>query len=313
MNLIDVVRYYRRHAYLDKDAYGCLLFALQLPSICSRIKKRAGFEEYVDLDTDKKEYIKWLCEHRNSFGVFFNELLYNDRMWKKFCKSIYKLRCMVVHEGAFVRISGKSTSDYTFYFVEDAPSAIIGKCVFTSTPVFCSCFFEAALETFKDPKLNDYLNVTPYETMFFPNMVYNSLSAGAYDHYLSFWKEHSDVDKVLNCIYDHLCSCKKGRMILDEMKEHFSDQQDAPYKYRKSKTDNRDVCIMLNPNKWIIREKRYKPGCIVEDLTVANFVLSYDDYQRMIAIHDALCEFVNKNPFGLSRSDVEKQLKEFFE
>ena len=58
MNLIDVVRYYRRSAYLDKDAYGCLLFALQLPSVCSRIKKRAGFEEYVDLDTDKKEYIK---------------------------------------------------------------------------------------------------------------------------------------------------------------------------------------------------------------------------------------------------------------
>lgn len=317
MNLIDVVRYYRRHAYLDKDAYGCLLFALQLPSICSRIKKRAGFAEYVDLDTDKKEYIKWLCEHRNSFGVFFNELLYNDRMWKKFCKSIYKLRCMVVHEGAFVRISGKSTSDYTFYFVEDAPSVIIGKCVFTSIPVFCSCFFEAALETFNDPKLNDYLDVTPYETMFFPNMVYNSLSAGSYDHYLSFWKEHSDDDKILNCIYDHLCSCKKGRMILDEMKKHFSNQQDVPYKYRKSKTDNRDfdrdVCIMLNSNKWIVREKRYKPGCIVEDLTVANFVLSYDDYQRMIAIHDALCEFVNKNPFGLSRSDVDKKLKEFFE
>ena len=54
MNLIDVVRYYRRHAYLDKDAYGCLLFALQLPSICSRIKKRAGFAEYVNLDADKK-------------------------------------------------------------------------------------------------------------------------------------------------------------------------------------------------------------------------------------------------------------------
>lgn len=106
-------------------------------------------------------------------------------------------------------------------------------------------------------------------------------------------------------------------MILDEMKKHFSNQQDVPYKYRKSKTDNRDfdrdVCIMLNSNKWIVREKRYKPSCIVEDLTVANFVLSYDDYQRMIAIHDALCEFVNKNPFGLSRSDVEKKLKEFFE
>ena len=39
MDMIDVVRYYRYRVDVEKDAYGCLLFALQLPSICSRIKK----------------------------------------------------------------------------------------------------------------------------------------------------------------------------------------------------------------------------------------------------------------------------------
>ena len=317
MNLIDVVRYYRYRVDVEKDAYGCLLFALQLPSICSRIKKRAGFEEYVGLNTDRKQYNEWLCEYRDSFSRYFSEISYNDELWNTFRESIHKLRCIVVHEGVFVKISGEDTDDYTFYFVKDVSSTIIGDCVFTSIPVFCSCFFDAALEMFKDPRLNDYLDVTPYETMFFPNTVYNSLSVDVYDHYLSFWKKYSDDDKALNCIYDHLSRCKKGRRILDEIREHFYEHPNQPYKYRKSKTDNRDfnrdVCIMHGFDKWIVHEKRYEPGCIVEDLKVANFIMSYDDYQHMLFIHNTLCEFVNKNPFDLSRSSVEKKLKEFFE
>lgn len=313
MDMIDVVRYYRYRVDVEKDAYGCLLFALQLPSICSRIKKNAGFTEYAELKNDGGKYTEWLCEHRDSFGRYFKEISYNDEMWKKFRESIYHLRCTVVHEGVFVKINGESTNDYTFYFVKDVSGAIIGDCVFTSIPMFCSCFFDAALETFKDPKLNGYLDVTPYETMFFPNMVYNDLSTAIYDHYLSFWKEYSDDDKALNCIYDHLCSCKKGRRILDEMREHFYEHPNQLYKYRKSKTDNRDfnrdVCIMHGFDKWIVHEERYEADYIMKNLKVANFVLSYDDYKRMISIHDTFRKFVNEEPFSLTRSEVEEYLK----
>lgn len=55
MDMIDVVRYYRYRVDVEKDAYGCLLFALQLPSICSRIKKNAGFTEYAELKNDGGE------------------------------------------------------------------------------------------------------------------------------------------------------------------------------------------------------------------------------------------------------------------
>lgn len=317
MNMIDVVRYYRYRVDVEKDAYGCLLFALQLPSICSRIKKNAGFAEYAELKNDGEKYTEWLCEHRDSFSRYFNEISYNDELWKTFRESIYKLRCIVVHEGVFVKISGEDTDDYTFYFVNDVSSVIMGKCVFMSIPVFCSCFFDAALETFKDPKLSDYLDVTPYETMFFPNMVYNDLNTKAYNHYLSFWEKYSDEDRALNCIYDHLCSCKKGRMILNEMSEHFYEHPNQPYKYRKSKTDNRDfnrdVCIMRGFDKWIVREKRYETDCIMKNLKVANLIMSYDDYKRMISIHDALRKFVNEEPFSLTRSNVEENLKKLFE
>lgn len=316
MDMVDVVRYYRYHVDVEKDAYGCLLFALQLPSICSRIKKNAGFVKYVELTNDGKKYIEWLCEHRDSFGRYFNDIVHDDEAWARFCKSIYHLRCTVVHEGVLVKINDKSTEDYTFYFVKDVPGAIIGYCVFTSVHVFCSCFFDAALETFKDTKLNGYLDVTPYETMFFPNMVYNDLSIEAYNYYVSFWEKYSAEDAALNCIYDHLCSCKKGRMILDEMREYFDDQHDIPYKYRKSKIDNRDfnrdVCIMHGFDKWIVREERYEADCIMKNLKVANFVLSYDDYKRMISIHDALRKFVSEEPFSLTRSNVEENLKKLF-
>ena len=118
---------------------------------------------------------------------------------------------------------------------------------------------------------------------------------------------------MLYCIYDRLRFCKQKRMILNEMKRHFDKHPGSSYKYRKSKTDNRDfnrdVGIILGADKWIVHEKRYNDDSSMTDLTFANLILSYDDYQRMLSIYNAWNQFIKEHPFCLTRLDVERELK----
>lgn len=156
----------------DDNQYSCLLFALQLPSICSRIEKEIGIVEYVDRKSDNELYRLWLLEHRDLFSAYFNELSYNDALWKKFYDSIYNLRCMMVHEGVLWKITNTvpKSSECTLYLIKGSGYLMTDECIFISLRVFCSCLFKAALETVKDLRLMDCSGKTSYETMFFQTM-----------------------------------------------------------------------------------------------------------------------------------------------
>ena len=71
VNLIELIDMYRNK--LDKDRYSCLLFALQLPSICSRIEypNRGKYTAYYNDDgrpKDGKLYRKWIKDHYSYFN-----------------------------------------------------------------------------------------------------------------------------------------------------------------------------------------------------------------------------------------------------
>lgn len=83
----------------DNDAqFSCLMFALQLPSICARLEfPRDKYEQFYSGGTprDRELYIKWLEKnHALLVAVSSGFLTFNE-----FCSAVYELRCSLVHEG----------------------------------------------------------------------------------------------------------------------------------------------------------------------------------------------------------------------
>lgn len=82
----------------NDEQFSCLMFALQLPSICARLDfPRDKYEAFYSdrKPRDRELYIKWL-EKNHALLVEGSSgfLTFND-----FCSAVYELRCSLVHEG----------------------------------------------------------------------------------------------------------------------------------------------------------------------------------------------------------------------
>ena len=98
----------------DDDKHSALLFALQIPSVCSRIEYPA--DKYTDFykadgrPIDNKLYKYWIRNHKGKFETLWRLIMSVDELAER----IYGLRNQLTHEGYIV---GKTTK---FYFTESS-------------------------------------------------------------------------------------------------------------------------------------------------------------------------------------------------
>lgn len=106
MYLMDLIKSYREKLIDNPNDYSCLLFALQIPSICSRIEipktkentgesKDGKFYGSKGRIWDGNIYKAWLRNHKNNFV----NICGGSMGMEEFCKNLYELRCKMTHEG----------------------------------------------------------------------------------------------------------------------------------------------------------------------------------------------------------------------
>lgn len=209
MNLIDLINDHRNR--LDENPYDCLLFALQLPSVCSRIEYPKGssfdFDFYkgdngVD---DGSLYKVWLYNHIDSFKpLFYPRIDVNS-----FINDIYKLRCKLTHTGILCDDDCQSVdAETTFYFVdnpyqEDAKFEREGGLFFLPLPQFCRTMYNIAENVIFGHTIP---NVTPYSELLLSSDDFHRIQAAIRlkNMAVSDASDYDDKDWLLKNIYDRL-------------------------------------------------------------------------------------------------------------
>lgn len=139
------------------DKFSALLFALQIPSICSRIefskkeentkgnsKCESPLYEKNGRPLDKNLYLKWLKTHRQKFvTLYVNGVPLGD-----LCEMIYGLRNDMTHAGSFHDLNNK-------LILVDSYDGVLcsGHMLYLSVENFCGMMFDAASETFSSAEM----------------------------------------------------------------------------------------------------------------------------------------------------------------
>lgn len=191
-----------------KDQFAALLFALQIPSICSRIEipktdKNMGtnqndpqilYKEKTGKPFDKNLYHAWLWLHRESFIPWCYSLM----PFNELCDAIYQLRNDVTHAGSLLEV------DSEIVLTENYSTPLFsGKRLFLPIQMFCGTMFDAARYVFSvdgtfyfgssmaDEKLTLHV---------LPNVDFNDIRNYLYLKYHEFWANRHD-DLILYQTY----------------------------------------------------------------------------------------------------------------
>jgi hypothetical protein len=127
----------------NDEQFSCLMFALQLPSICARLDfPRDKYEAFYSdrKPRDRELYIKWLAKNHallveGSSGF----LTFND-----FCSAVYELRCSLVHEG--ILESNKRLQNIRFLSGNGA-GLCLGDKQYIPLYYLCDALFTGALDS----------------------------------------------------------------------------------------------------------------------------------------------------------------------
>lgn len=196
MTLTDLIKEYRKKLEKDSHDLSCLLFALQIPSICSRIEfpwtaENTGTLYREDgIPKDKNMYIEWLNKHRRDFlKICGQSMFFGD-----FCENLYKLRCQMTHEGVIM------TNESKFYFIKGDSGMCVGDVIFLPIKRLCEDMFNIADALIN--RLRADIEVTPVSDVELPTEIYNEIYNDTFETYEIFWKNYSFDDNLLSCIYD---------------------------------------------------------------------------------------------------------------
>jgi len=198
MKLLDLIKEYRERLKVNPNDTSCLLFALQIPSICSRIEfpqtaeNTGTFYRTNGTVMDKNMYKGWLQKHRSNFiDIYSQSMLFDD-----FCENLYKLRCQMTHEGIIM------TNKSKFYFIDGDSAMCIDDIVFLPIKRLCEDMFDTVDITMSNLQVD--IEITLVDEAVLSIETYNKISNDIHKLYRSFWDNYSDDDNMLNCIYDHI-------------------------------------------------------------------------------------------------------------
>lgn len=203
MNLYDMIESFKNKLLHGDvcDKYSALLFALQLPSVCSRVEFPFSDIQYKYLyrssgtPQDKELYMKWLYVHKKSFLLLCVPSEHFDILFKK----LYDLRNELTHESRLF-------SNY-FVFVDaecKTPMFLSNDIAFISIEQLCLTIFEIAqLSSARTLSLFNELNLSAHN--------FDIVRAEIYKRMKQFWDNRLDEeipcdDNQLCCIYDSFCT-----------------------------------------------------------------------------------------------------------
>lgn len=289
MDMIDLIDMYRDK--LDSDLYSCLLFALQLPSICSRVECKEHSDVYDDCWRNKKKhevldkasYKKWLTRH-----IFYLKPLFMPVMDSKtFAENVYNLRCLLTHEGVLLEQSDK---DNNFYFVEGDSTFVLPNMVFLLPVLFCDAMFKCARSFLVNNGIR--LDVGSYPGLLLPLPNYIDVMTTVQKTYIEWstntYEYTDDHDDGLLCIlYDWLhVYCSKGAdedietNELEKMDKFFKENPDKEYIMTGF---SRRCAVIPNTNGLYIKDGPPLYGLSYGKTSELH--LTKKDFSRMLYLH----------------------------
>lgn len=199
MKLERLIYQYKSKLNSDNyDSFSVLLFALQLPSICSRLE--FSFNEYPQFyngneksPKDKKLYKEWIKKH----NYFFKELFYTAMTIETFADILYNFRCQTTHEGSILSNNSK------IYFIDNNNKQVIlliGDAVFISNKAICEDLFNAALYSLKECNKNPKVSLS--KELFISDDIYQNIKRKVKKTFENFWEKHTEEEKRL---YQNYC------------------------------------------------------------------------------------------------------------
>lgn len=302
MYLKDLIESYRKKLNDNSNYYSCLLFALQIPSICSRIEfpktdeNKGGLKEGKFYGPkgrvwDGNMYKAWLKKHSNSFVN-----IYSDSMEiEEFCKKLYDLRCQMTHEGVVM------TGTNRFFFIEANSGAMcVNDIVFLPVKRLCDDMFEAAENTLFNSHKD--INIIQFQDMVLPPEIYNSIMNDVETTYNTFWKNYSDSDNMLNCIYDHIIVSRDDKKDIKQEMDNF---------FRKKPDDIFEIWdfsinfggIVDDKETFIHKEfnKSKSKVCLITNKPTDVLRLSKTEYERMLQVTQDLSKYSEENKFDINK------------
>lgn len=303
MEMLDLIQKYRYKLKINPHDVSCLLFALQIPSICSRIDfpktdENTGKCEYGKFYRkngkvwDANIYKAWLRKHSSHFVD-----IYSDSMTiEAFCNSIYELRNQVTHEGVLMSDKNK------FYFIESDNAMIIGNIiVFIPIKRLCKDMLDAAYDMLIEHHMS--INITLFNDMLVPSEIYNQISNDVSEMYRSFWGDYTEYDQTLYRIYKsiifndpNMCAC---------IDKFFADNHDAIFEI----WDFGDKYGLIDMDEHFVREDyNESKSSICRDSKTNTDVLrlTKQQYERMLQVVSELEDYSKQYPFDITKYiDVE--------
>lgn len=213
----------------EYDKLAALLFALQIPSICSRIEipktdvnsgkpNEARDNPMVILYNvkngepfDKNLYFAWLRKHRHTFTPWFFRLM----PFEVLCEAIYNLRNDMTHAGNLLEL------DSGLVLIDSDETGILfsGRILYMSVSKFCDTMFDAAREVFSG---NDYwqLEISKADNNLslhlLPDADFQQIKRDLDIKYHEFWKDRDDDLRL----YQAYCFTMIGH--LDEIEKRMA-------------------------------------------------------------------------------------------
>lgn len=298
MKMIDLIKQYKKRLENNSNDFDCLLFALQIPSICSRIEFPQTSENTGRCEDgklyksngnlwDANMYKAWLTKHNDSFVDIYK----SSMELNVFCKAVYDLRCQVTHEGVLM------TNESQFYFTNNDNAMCLGDIVFLPMKRLCEDMFDAAIMVLFNK--HEKLNITPFKDMFLPDDTYFKIRNDTEKIYKSFWNDYSEDDNMLNCIYDRIIFDRPYmKLKIDDFFKNqpndifeiwdfgskFGHILDIKQRFIKSK---------YNENKSIISRTLKRDSNVL--------CLLKSEYERMLQVHQEFEDFSKAHPLDFKQ------------
>ena len=298
MLLTDFVSECRDKLNVNANDPACLLFALQIPSICARIKFQRT-EENTSQTTrnscgkyykpnggvwDENIYKAWVREYIDYFYSVRGCSVSID----KFCDIIYDLRCQMTHEGI---ITKKESNN--FYFIKSNSAMSVGNNIFIPIDWLCESMFNAV----EDDHIY-CIDITPFKNIYLQPNVYSRIRADMEAEYHLFWDNRTDEDNMLNCIYKNIIF--DNSEMIESIEKSFEDNPntvfeiwDVGYKFG-----------IIGVGGLFVREDYdEQKSSICREMKIKTDVLSItkSQYDRMLEIVADLEEFSNNHPFDITQ------------
>lgn len=193
----------------NDEQFSCLMFALQLPSICARLDfPRDKYEQFYSggKPHDGELYIKWL-EKNHALLVEGSSgfLTFND-----FCSAVYELRCSLVHEG--ILESNKRLQNIRFLSGNGA-GLCLGDKQYIPLYYLCDALFTGALD-------NSKVAVMDADSLVVDISELSDEAVNMRKRAEEFWGNKSKRESALFALYDYLAHWQLS--VFDEMESHFA-------------------------------------------------------------------------------------------